>query len=49
MSPVMIDLLINAIEETLLMTAISGLFSLIAGLPLGLILVMSSPGGGRFR
>lgn len=45
MSPVMIDLLINAIEETLLMTAISGLFSLIAGLPLGLILVMSSPGG----
>lgn len=45
MSPVMIDLLINAIEETLLMTAISGLFSLIAGLPLGLILVMSSSGG----
>lgn len=45
MSPVMIDLLINAVEETLLMTAVSGLFSLIAGLPLGLILVMSSPGG----
>lgn len=45
MSPVMIDLLINAVEDTLLMTAISGLFSLIAGLPLGLILVMSSPGG----
>ena len=45
MSPVMIDLLINAVEETLLMTAFSGLFSLIAGLPLGLILVMSSPGG----
>lgn len=45
MSPVMLDLLINAVEETLLMTAISGLFSLIAGLPLGLILVMSSPGG----
>lgn len=45
MSPVMLDLLINAIEETLLMTAISGLFSLVAGLPLGLILVMTSPGG----
>ncbi|MBK4725322.1 methionine ABC transporter permease [Pantoea agglomerans] len=45
MSPVMIDLLINAVWETVLMTAVSGLFSLIAGLPLGLILVMTSPGG----
>ena len=45
MSPVMIDLLINAVKETLLMTAISGLFSLVAGLPLGLILIMSSSGG----
>jgi D-methionine transport system permease protein len=45
MSPVMLDLLINAIEDTLLMTAISGLISLVAGLPLGLILVMTSPGG----
>ncbi|CAM3653775.1 ABC transporter permease [Rouxiella silvae] len=45
MSPVMLDLLINAIEETLLMTAVSGLFSLVAGLPLGLILVMTAPGG----
>ncbi|MGR2856802.1 ABC transporter permease [Erwinia sp. 1181_3] len=45
MSPVMIDLLINAVGETVLMTAVSGLFSLIAGLPLGLILVMTSPGG----
>ncbi|MEJ5065051.1 methionine ABC transporter permease [Erwinia sp. MYb375] len=45
MSPVMIDLLINAVGETVLMTAVSGLFSLIAGLPLGLILVMASPGG----
>ncbi|KAB8308729.1 MULTISPECIES: methionine ABC transporter permease [Rahnella] len=45
MSPVMLDLLFNAVQETLLMTAVSGLFSLIAGLPLGLILVMSSPGG----
>jgi D-methionine transport system permease protein len=41
----MLDLLFNAVQETLLMTAVSGLFSLIAGLPLGLILVMSSPGG----
>ncbi|WP_407568556.1 methionine ABC transporter permease [Pantoea sp. GABEPS69] len=45
MSPVMIDLLLNALWETLIMTAISGLFSLLAGLPLGLILVMTSPGG----
>ncbi|RPE02844.1 ABC transporter permease [Candidatus Pantoea deserta] len=45
MSPVMIDLLLNALWETVIMTAISGLFSLLAGLPLGLILVMTSPGG----
>ncbi|WP_343551278.1 methionine ABC transporter permease [Pantoea sp.] len=45
MSPVMIDMLLNALGETLLMTAISGLFSLVAGLPLGLILVITSPGG----
>ncbi len=45
MSPVMIDLLLNALWETVIMTAISGLFSLIAVLPLGLILVMTSPGG----
>lgn len=37
MSPVMIDLLLNALGETVLMTVISGLFSLVAGLPLGLI------------
>ena len=34
----MIDLLLNALWETLIMTAISGLFSLFAGLPLGLII-----------
>ncbi len=45
MSSDMLSLLLNAIEETLLMTAISGFVSLIAGLPLGLILVMTSPGG----
>lgn len=45
MSPVMIDLLLNALGETLLMTLISGLFSLVAGLPFGLILVMTSAGG----
>ena len=45
MSPVMIDLLLNSLGETVLMTVISGLFSLVAGLPLGLILVMTSPGG----
>ena len=45
MSPVMIDLLLNALGETLLMTAVAGLFSLLAGLPLGLIRVTTSPGG----
>ncbi|QZY91690.1 ABC transporter permease [Pantoea dispersa] len=45
MSPVMIDLLLNALGETLLMTTVAGLFSLLAGLPLGLILVTTSPGG----
>ena len=45
MSPVMIDLLLNALTETVLMTLISGLISLVAGLPLGLILVMTSAGG----
>ncbi|KJV31109.1 methionine ABC transporter permease [Pantoea sp. SM3] len=45
MSPVMIDLLLNALGETLLMTLISGLFSLVTGLPLGLILVITSAGG----
>ncbi|MEK6307913.1 MAG: methionine ABC transporter permease [Pantoea dispersa] len=45
MSPVMIDLLLSALGETLLMTAVAGLFSLLAGLPLGLILVTTSPGG----
>jgi len=45
MSPVMIDLLLNALSETLLMTTVAGLFSLLAGLPLGLILVTTSPGG----
>lgn len=45
MSPVMIDLLLNALGETLLMTAVAGLFSLLAGLPLGLTLVTTSPGG----
>ncbi|ERK17756.1 Methionine ABC transporter permease protein [Pantoea sp. AS-PWVM4] len=37
--------MLNAIGETLLMTLVSGLFSLVAGLPLGLILVVTSPGG----
>ncbi|MBK4786123.1 MAG: ABC transporter permease [Pantoea sp. Pent] len=45
MSPVMIDLLLNALGEMLLMTAVAGLFSLLAGLPLGLILVTTSPVG----
>jgi D-methionine transport system permease protein len=45
MSDIMIDLLISAIWETLLMTLASGFISLIAGLPLGLALVATARGG----
>lgn len=45
MSDVMIDLLISALWETVLMTAASGLISLVAGLPLGLALVVTAKGG----
>jgi len=45
MSDIMIDLLLSAIWETLLMTLASGLISLLAGLPLGLALVATDKGG----
>lgn len=45
MSPVMLDLLVQSIWETLVMTGASGLISLAAGLPLGLALVATDRGG----
>jgi D-methionine transport system permease protein len=40
-----LDRLLGSLEETLLMTGISGAISFAVGLPLGLILVGTSPGG----
>ncbi len=45
MSPVLFDLLLRSIWETVLMTAASGLVSLVFGLPLGLALVATDRGG----
>ncbi|HTO33614.1 MAG TPA: methionine ABC transporter permease [Pararhizobium sp.] len=45
MTPVLFDLLIRSIWETLLMTGASGLISLLAGLPLGLALIATDRGG----
>ncbi|WCK69453.1 methionine ABC transporter permease [Agrobacterium tumefaciens] len=45
MSPIMIELLIRSVWETVLMTAASGIISLVFGLPLGLALVATSRGG----
>lgn len=45
MSPIMLDLLLRSVWETVLMTLASGLISLVAGLPLGLILVATAKGG----
>jgi len=45
MSQVLFDLFIQSIWETLLMTAASGLISLVAGLPLALALVATDKGG----
>ena len=45
MSPIMLELLIQSLWETILMTAASGVVSLIFGLPLGLALVITSRGG----
>ncbi len=45
MSPILFDLLISSIWETLLMTFASGVISLVAGLPIGLVLVVTDKGG----
>jgi D-methionine transport system permease protein len=41
----MFDLLVRSLWETVLMTLASGIISLVAGLPLGLALVMTGKGG----
>jgi D-methionine transport system permease protein len=45
MTPIMLELLFGALWDTILMTVASGLISLVAGLPLGLALVMTNKGG----
>ncbi|UDF32463.1 UNVERIFIED_ORG: ABC transporter permease (plasmid) [Roseateles sp. XES5] len=45
MSPVMLELLARSIWETIVMTAASGVISLVFGLPLGLALVATARGG----
>lgn len=45
MSPMLFDLLLRSIWETVLMTFASGVISLVAGLPLGLALVVTERGG----
>lgn len=45
MTPIMFDLLLRSFWETVVMTAASGLISLVFGLPLGLALVVTSKGG----
>ena len=44
MSPVLFDLLLRSLWETVLMTAASGFISLVFGLPLGLALVATDRG-----
>ncbi|OOG71375.1 ABC transporter permease [Sinorhizobium sp. A49] len=45
MSPIMLELLVRSLWETIVMTAASGLISLVFGLPLGLALVATARGG----
>jgi D-methionine transport system permease protein len=45
MTPILFELLLNSLWETVLMTVAAGVISLIAGLPLGLALVITSKGG----
>ena len=45
MTPIMLELLVRSLWETILMTAASGVISLIAGLPLGLAMVATARGG----
>jgi D-methionine transport system permease protein len=39
------DLFLQALQDTLEMTIAAGLIAFVAGLPLGLVLVASAPGG----
>lgn len=45
MSPILFDLLLKSLWETVLMTLASGAISFVAGLPLGLALVATARGG----
>ncbi|BCP52179.1 metal ABC transporter permease [Kaistia sp. 32K] len=45
MSPILLNLLLRSIVETVIMTAASGLISLVIGLPLGIILIATDKGG----
>ncbi|OWV74337.1 ABC transporter permease [Rhizobium sp. R339] len=45
MTPIMFELLLRSLWETVLMTLASGVISLVAGLPLGLALVVTARGG----
>jgi D-methionine transport system permease protein len=45
MTPIMFDLLLRSLWETIIMTGASGLISLVFGLPLGLALVVTSKCG----
>jgi D-methionine transport system permease protein len=45
MSPIIFELLLQSLWDTILMTGLSGVISLVAGLPLGLALVMTNKGG----
>ncbi|MGO4564137.1 methionine ABC transporter permease [Rhizobium sp. 2YAF20] len=45
MTPIMLELLWRSLWETVLMTSASGIISLLAGLPLGLLLLATARGG----
>lgn len=45
MSPLMIDRLVGALRDTVLMVGASGLIATVCGVPLALLLVLSAPGG----
>ncbi|WP_434734667.1 ABC transporter permease (plasmid) [Rhizobium sp. YTUHZ044] len=45
MTPIMLELLLRSLWETVLMTVASGVISLFAGLPFGLALVVTARGG----
>jgi D-methionine transport system permease protein len=45
MSPILLNLLLRSIGETVIMTLASGLISLLIGLPLGIILIATDRGG----